>query len=159
MTFKKNCRHTHQNPLKLSPVSERSANPCITMYAFPCSPLGQRVWPWIEAYCPKFQLRSVKMSGAQNAKRSTFQSTLARELLDAIHFPASSLGTSAAPQIFTLTPASYSHSTSTSLHSIGFINSFRFFFLIPRGYLQSTMQPHQRQVGWGCVLNLIGSKV
>jgi len=39
-----------------------------------------------------------------------------------------SSGTSAAPQTFTLTPASYSHSTSTSLHSIGFINSFRFFF-------------------------------
>jgi len=40
---------------------------------------------------------------------------MARELLDAIHFPACSSGASAAPQTFTLIPASYSHSTSTSL--------------------------------------------
>ena len=35
---------------------------------------------------------------------------------------------------------------STSLHSIGFINSFFFFFcffLSPRGFLQSTAWPHQ----------------
>ena len=35
------------------------------------------------------------------------------------------------------------HSTSTSLNSIGFINSFRFFFLKLRGFLQSTARPHQ----------------
>jgi len=35
--------------------------------------------------------------------------------MDAIHFPACSSGTSATPQTFTLTPASYSHSTSTLL--------------------------------------------
>ena len=61
-------------------------------------------------------------------------------------FPACSSGTLAAPQTFTLTPASYSHSTSTSLHSIGFINSFCFFllfFLSQRGFLQSTVRPHQ----------------
>jgi len=68
---------------------------------------------------------------------------LARELVDAVHFPACSSDASAAPQTFTLTPASYSHSTSTSLHSIGFINYFCFFFLIPRGFLQSTAWQHQ----------------
>jgi len=84
------------------------------------------------------------MGGTQNAKRSTFESTLARELLDAIHFPAWSSGASA-PQTFTLTPASYSHSTSTSLHSIGFINYFHLifflveedFFKVPRGHIKA----------------------
>jgi len=33
--FKKNSRHTHWNPRKLSPVSERSAYPCKPTYAFP----------------------------------------------------------------------------------------------------------------------------
>ena len=37
-----------------------------------------------------------------------------------------------------VTPASYSHSSSTLLHSIGFIIS-----LCPRRFLQSTMWPHQ----------------
>jgi len=72
-----------------------------------------------------------------------FQSTLARELVDAIHFPACSSGASAAPQTFILTVASYWHWTSTSLHSIGFINSFWFFFLSPKRVLQSTAWPHQ----------------
>jgi len=36
------------------------------------------------------------------------------------------------------TPASYSHWTSTSLHSMCSINSF-----CPRGLLQSTARPHQ----------------
>ena len=49
-----------------------------------------------------------------------FKCLLAKELLEAVHFPACSSGASTAPQTFTLTPASYSHSTSTSLHSIGF---------------------------------------
>jgi len=61
--------------------------------------------------------------------------------LDAIHFPTSSSGASAAPPTFTLTPASYSHSSSTSLHSIGFINSFRFFqedfFEVLRGHIKA----------------------
>jgi len=60
----------------------------------------------------------------------------------------SSLGTSAAPQTFTLTPASYSHSTSTSLHSIGFINSFCFSFFfkskrISSNYRAVTSKHHQ----------------
>jgi len=38
------------------------------------------------------------------------------KLLDAIHFPAYSLGASATPQTVILTPASYSQRTSTSLH-------------------------------------------
>jgi len=41
---------------------------------------------------------------------------------------------------FTLTPANYSHSTSISLHSTGFINSI---LLSQRGFLQSTGRPHQ----------------
>ena len=67
--------------------------------------------------------------------------------MDAIHFPACSSGASAAPQTFTVTAASYWHWTSTSLHSIGFINSFLFFFffffLSPKRNLQSTARPHQ----------------
>ena len=74
------------------------------------------------------------------------------------------------PQAFTLTPASYSHRTSTSLHSICFIDPFHsffksfvvffmskrifvvftickqyifFFFVSAERFLQSTMQPHQ----------------
>jgi len=52
------------------------------------------------------------------------------------------LTASAAPQSVTLTAASY---TSTSQHSIGFINSFHFFFLFlsPKKIFQSTVQPHQ----------------
>jgi len=46
---------------------------------------------------------------------------------DAIHFPSCSSGASAAPRTFTLTPASYSHSTNTSQHSICFMTSFLFF--------------------------------
>jgi len=34
---------------------------------------------------------------------------LARKILDAVHFPACSLGASAVPQTFTHTLASYSH--------------------------------------------------
>ena len=56
----------------------------------------------------------------------------------------------AAPQTSTLTLASYSPWTSTSLHSICFINSFHFLFCFfvclfvsPRGFLQSTARPHQ----------------
>ena len=44
------------------------------------------------------------------------------ELLNAVHILACPLGASAAQQTFTLTPTSYSHSTSTSLHSIGLMN-------------------------------------
>ena len=43
-------------------------------------------------------------------------------------------------QTFTLTPASYSHSTSISLHSTGLINSI---LLSQRGFPQSTTRPHQ----------------
>jgi len=53
------------------------------------------------------------------------------------------LGCFSSPTTVTLTPASYSHSTSTSLHSIGFINFFRFvfqfqedFFKVPRGHIK-----------------------
>ena len=76
--------------------------------------------PWIEAYCQK---ATMKMGGSKNAERSTFWSALAREFLDAVQFPAFPSSTSAAPQIFLLTAASYSHSTSTSLHSICFMGS------------------------------------
>ena len=57
--------------------------------------------------------------------------------MDAIHFPASS-GASAAPQTFTftLTAASYWHWTSPSIHSIGFINSFHFFFKVLKGFFK-----------------------
>ena len=61
--FQKNSRHTHQNPLKPSPVSERSAYPLQNYVCF--SPLTSGLEsfghkstpsdrPWIEAYCPKF---------------------------------------------------------------------------------------------------------
>ena len=49
---------------------------------------------------------------------------LAREVLDAVHFPGCPTGTSAASQTFLLTVASYSHSTGTSLQSICFMNPF-----------------------------------
>ena len=103
--------------------------------------------PWIKAYCPKFylvqkwarprmlkgQLSTVPWPG-NSRMPFTFQ-------------PACSSGSSAAPQTFTLTLASYSHRTSTSLHSICFINPSIFFcsfsLLSSRGFLQSTAQPHQ----------------
>jgi len=55
--------HTHQNPLKPSPVSERSAYPLQNYVCF--SPLTSGLEsfghksapsnrPWIEAYCPTF---------------------------------------------------------------------------------------------------------
>ena len=50
-------------------------------------------------------------------------STLAREFLDAIHFPGYPFGTSTAPQTFPLTAVSYLHTTSTSLLSICFMSS------------------------------------
>ena len=46
-----------------------------------------------------------------------------REFLEAVQFPACLSSVSAAPQIFLLTAASYSHSTSTSLHSVCFMCS------------------------------------
>ena len=60
---KQNSRHTHQYPLKPSPVSERSAYPLQNYICF--SPLTSGLEsfghkstpsdrPWIEAYCPKF---------------------------------------------------------------------------------------------------------
>ena len=63
VAFKKKSRHTHQNPLKPSPVSERSAYPLQNYVCF--SPLTSGLEsfghkstpshrPWIEAYCPKF---------------------------------------------------------------------------------------------------------
>ena len=83
-------------------------------------------------------LASTKMVGTQNAEKSTFQSTWARELLDPTQLPSWPLGTSAAPKTFLFTPASYSHSTRTLLPSICFISSF--FFL---GFLESTAPSHQ----------------
>ena len=89
------------------------------------------------------QTQTVQWLSAQHQEvLRTFYSTLARELVDAILFPACCPGVSAASQTFTLTAASYLHWTSTSLHSICFINSFLFFFS-PRGFLRSTAQPHQ----------------
>ena len=141
MAFKK--RHTHQNPLKPNPVSERSAYPCKTTYAYPRSPLGLATnllpltGPGLRPNCPKFWVVR-KWAGPSMPKG---------RLLDAIHFPARSSGASAAPQTFRLTPASYSHSTSTSLHSIGFINSFRLFFFkskrISSKYRVATSKYHQ----------------
>jgi len=73
-----------------------------------------------------------------------YQSTFAREPLGAIHFPGCPSRASAAPQTFLLTAASYSHSTSTILHSKCFMISSHFsFFLSPRGFLQSTAQSYQ----------------
>ena len=49
-------------------------------------------------------------------------STLAREFLDAIHFPGCPFGPSTAPQTSPLPAASYLHTASTSLHSIYFMS-------------------------------------
>ena len=129
LAFQKNSRHIHQNQLKSSPVSERSAYPCKTMYAFPAHLWVTEFWPqiysrpWIEANYSKF------CAGPRMPKDQLSRvAAMARELMDATHFPVCSSGTSAASQTFTLTAASYWHWTSTSLHSIGFINSFSFFF-------------------------------
>ena len=60
---KKKSRHTHQNPLKLSPVSERSAYPlqnyaCFSPLTSGLESFGHKSTPsdrpWIEAYCPTF---------------------------------------------------------------------------------------------------------
>jgi len=59
-----------------------------------------------------------KWVGPKMLKSQLFDSILARELLDAVHYPACSSGASAASQTFTLTPASYTHWPRTSLHSI-----------------------------------------
>jgi len=63
VAFKKNSRHTNQNPLKLSPVSERLAYPpqnyaCFSPLTSELESFGHKSTPtdrpWIEAYCPKF---------------------------------------------------------------------------------------------------------
>ena len=76
--------------------------------------------------------------------------------------PACSLGASAASQTFTLSAVSYWHWTSTSLHSIGFINSLHFFsfffqvdfFKVLCGHVKAlpghlkgplALQPHQSE--------------
>ena len=59
----KDSRHTHQNPLKPSPVSERSAHPLQNYVCFSPLTFGLESFvhkstpsdkPWIEAYCPTF---------------------------------------------------------------------------------------------------------
>ena len=57
-----------------------------------------------------------------------------REVLDPTQLPSWPSGTLAVPQTFLLTPVSYSHSTSTSLHPICFMSSFHFFLSL-RGFL------------------------
>ena len=68
----KNSRHTHQNPLKPSPVSERSAYPLQNYVCFSSLTSGLESFghksttsdrPWIETYCPNI-LASMKMGGA-----------------------------------------------------------------------------------------------
>ena len=60
---KKNSRHTHQNPQKPSPVSDRSAYPlqnyiCFSLLTSRLESFGHTSTPsdrpWIEAYCPTF---------------------------------------------------------------------------------------------------------
>jgi len=60
---KKDSRHTCQNPLKPSSVSERSAYPlhnyiCFSSLASGLESFGHKSSPsdrpWIETYCPKF---------------------------------------------------------------------------------------------------------
>ena len=63
--------------------------------------------PWIEAYCPKFQ--QVQIWVGPRMLKVNFLEYLGQENLYAIHFSSCSAGASAAPQIFTFTPASYSH--------------------------------------------------
>jgi len=63
VAFKINSRHTHQNLLKPSPVSERSAYPlqnyvCFSLLTSGLESFGHKSThshrPWIGAYCPKF---------------------------------------------------------------------------------------------------------
>ena len=63
VAFKINSRHTHQNSLKPSPGSERSAYPLQNYVFFSLLTPGLESFghkstpfdrPWIEAYCPKF---------------------------------------------------------------------------------------------------------
>ena len=147
VAFKK--RHTHQNPLKPNPVSERSAYSVQNYVCF--SPLTSELESFGHKSTPseRHGLRPTVQNSSYyengqglECRKVNFLEYLRRELLDAIHFPACSSDASAAPQTFTLTPASYSHSTSTSLHSIGFINLF-VFYLSPKRILQSTVRPHQ----------------
>ena len=84
------------------------------MYAFPCSPLDYRVLatnllPLIDpGQKPTIQNSSLHENGwGLECQKVNFLEylELARELLDAVHFPTCSSGTSVAPQTFTLTPA------------------------------------------------------
>ena len=79
---------------------------------------------------------------------STFQGTLARELLDAVHFLACSLGTSAAPHSHSLQLANHTQ-LAYSLHSISFMHSFTS-FSSPRGFLQTTVWKWTVSV-WSCI--------
>jgi len=60
---KKKSRHAHQNPLKPSPVSERTAYPpqndmCFSLFTSGLESCGHKSTPsdrpWVVAYCPKF---------------------------------------------------------------------------------------------------------
>jgi len=127
--FQQKYRHTHQNRLMSSPVSEKSTYSlqnyiCFSPLTSGLESLGHKSAPsdrpWIEAYLSKI-LASMNGQGLERQK------VLTKELWMPLTFPASSLGASAAPQTFTLMPASYSNWTSTSLHSKCFINSFCIF--------------------------------
>ena len=129
----KNSRDSQQNPLKLSPVSERSAYPLQNYIWF--SPLtsglesfgtnlllltGPGLRPTVQNSTWYKNGRGLECRKV-NYLQCLGQGTLGCHSLSTQ--PACSSGSSAAPQTFTLTLASYSHRTSTSLHSICFINS------------------------------------
>ena len=113
----KKSRHTHQNPLKSSPVSGRSPYPLQNYVCFSSgSPLGQRVLatnllPLIGPglNCPKSQL-------VRN-----------------IHTHSS--------QLFTLKLAH--HYIQQALSTLSFFFWVVCFFFGPRGFLRSTTRPHQ----------------
>ena len=72
-------------------------------------------------------------------KMSTFYSTLARELLDAVHFPACSLGASAATHTFALTLIA-TH-TELAHHYILYVlrtlSIQEDFFKVPHGHIKA----------------------
>ena len=146
--FPKNSRHTHQNWLKSSPVWERSAYSlqnyvCFSLLTSGLESFGHKSTPshrpWIEAYylrgleCRKVNFLEYHGQGTRGCH--SLSSLLFRRFSSPINIH---------------THCSYWHWTSTSLHSIGFINSFHFFLffsffflLSPKRILQSTAWPHQ----------------
>jgi len=73
------------------------------------------------------------MGGAENTKNIS-----AREFLDAVHFPAFSLGALAAPHIFMLGRYSHSNSTSLYMYAVHFMNFLQEdFFKVPCGHIKA----------------------